>query len=254
MSGNKQTKEMVSSSPYSAYYRYYECGVDSIEALYTVIAELHMPDDFFRYSMDKTVDAKSPPTTDRLVELLQQYRLRLQGRTIDSPSVSKYSTAPLNKQTHGKTTTFHVQKEGNCSLCHDGSHPLYLYAVFKAKSVEEKFNAVSRLKVCTNCLSFYHFAWNCPSRRSCKNCGGRHHSLLDHQHSAMRRTESATEQQPAPTASNTQATLSSNTVRGEVRVILGICQVTVAHRGRLQKARALLDSGSHMSFVSSRLS
>ena len=26
-----------------------ECGVDSIEALYTVIAELHMLDDFFRY-------------------------------------------------------------------------------------------------------------------------------------------------------------------------------------------------------------
>ena len=50
-----------------------ECGVDSIEALYTVIAELHMPDDFFRYWMEKTVDAKSPPTADRLVELLQQY-------------------------------------------------------------------------------------------------------------------------------------------------------------------------------------
>ena len=70
----------------------------------------------------------------------------------------------------------------------------------------------------------------------------------------MRRTESTTQQQPAPTASNTQAIPSSNTVRGEVRVILGVCQVTVAHRGRLQKARALLDSGSHMSFVTSRLS
>ena len=202
--------------------------------------------------MEKTVDTKSLPTADRLVELLQQYRLHLQGRTIDSPLVSKYSTVPLNKQKQGITTTFHVQKEG--SLCHDGSHPLYLCAVFKAKSVEEKFNAASRLKVCTNCLSFNHFARNCPSCRSCKNCGGRHHSYLHCQHTPMRRTESTTEQQPAPTASNTQATLSSNTVRGEVRVILGVCQVTVAHRSRLQKARALLDSGSHMSFVTSRLS
>ena len=92
-----------------------------------------MPDDFFRYWTEKTVDAKSPPTADRLVELLQQYRLRLQGRTTDSPSVSKYSTAPLNKQKQGKTTTFHVQKEGNFSVCHDGSHPLYLCAVFKVK-------------------------------------------------------------------------------------------------------------------------
>ena len=120
--------------------------------------------------------------------------------------------------------------------------------------MEEKFNTASRLKVCTNCLPFNNFARNCPSRRSCKNCGGRHHSLLHRQHSPMRRTESTTEQQPAPTASNTQATPSSNTVRGEVRVILGVCQVTVAHRGRLQKARVLLDSGSHMSIVTSRIS
>ncbi len=35
--------------------------------------------------------------------------------------------------------------------------------------------------------------------------------------------------------------------------LLGICQVTVESRGRKQRARALLDSGSHMSFVTNRL-
>jgi len=54
-----------------------ECAVDSLEVLYTVIAELHIPDEFFRYWMEKTADSKTPPTTDRLIELLQQYRLRL---------------------------------------------------------------------------------------------------------------------------------------------------------------------------------
>ena len=34
---------------------------------------------------------------------------------------------------------------------------------------------------------------------------------------------------------------------------MGICQVIVASKGRQQKARALLDSGSHMSFMTSRL-
>ena len=88
-----------------------ECGVDSIDTLYMVIAELHMPDDFFRYWMEKTVKAKSPPTADRLVELLQQYRLHLQGRTIDSPSVSKHSTAPLNKQNRGKPQLFMFKRK-----------------------------------------------------------------------------------------------------------------------------------------------
>ena len=36
-------------------------------------------------------------------------------------------------------------------------------------------------------------------------------------------------------------------------VVLGVCQVTVESRGRQQKARALLDSGSHMSFMTSCL-
>ena len=39
--------------------------------------------------------------------------------------------------------------------------------------------------------------------------------------------------------------------REEARVVL--CQVTVASKGRQHKARALLDSGCHMSFMTSRL-
>ena len=49
-----------------------ECGVNSLDTLYTVIAELHMPEDFFRYWTEKTADAKTPPTTDKLIEMLQQ--------------------------------------------------------------------------------------------------------------------------------------------------------------------------------------
>ncbi len=41
-----------------------ECAVDSLEALYTVIAELHMPDEFFRYWTEKTTDAKVTPTSE----------------------------------------------------------------------------------------------------------------------------------------------------------------------------------------------
>ena len=63
-----------------------ECAIDMLETLYTVIAELHMPDEFFRYWTERTADSNKPPKTDRLIELLQQYRLRLQGRTDDTPA------------------------------------------------------------------------------------------------------------------------------------------------------------------------
>ncbi len=39
-----------------------ECSVDSLENLYTVIAELLMLDDFFRYWMEKTAESKTTQT------------------------------------------------------------------------------------------------------------------------------------------------------------------------------------------------
>ena len=235
-----------------------ECSVDSLETLYTVIAELLMPDDFFCYWTEKTADAKTPPNSEKLIELLRQYRLRLQGRTLKVSSTPKSSsTACSVKQNQGKplTTTLHVQKVKDCTHCHDGSHPLYLCAAFKAKSVEDRNNAVSRLRVCTNCLSYNHFARDCPSRRSCRECGNRHHSLLHRQRSTSRTTTEDNIAHPpdSTTSTNAHVAPSLNVLKEEARVVLGVCQVNVASRGRQQKARALLDSGSHMSFMTSRL-
>ena len=70
-----------------------ECSVDSLETIYTVIAELLMPDKFFRYWTEITAESRTTPTVDKLVELLQQYRLRLQGRTLDPSKTLKTHTA-----------------------------------------------------------------------------------------------------------------------------------------------------------------
>jgi len=157
------------------------------------------------------------------------------------------------KPKQGKSATLHVQRESNCTQCQNGNHPLYLCAAFKAKSVEERSSTASRLKVCHNCLSYNHFSGDCPSRRSCRDCGGRHHSLLHRQRSSDSSSGNTERQPPAQTATNAHTNPSSNVSHGEARVILGTCQVTVAFKGRLQKVRALLDSGSHLSFLTSRL-
>ena len=227
--------------------------MDSLETLYTVIAELHMLDEFFRYWTEKTADSKTPLNSDKLIELLQQYRLHLQGRTLKDSSTPMSSTGhPLKKKQGIPFTTFHVQKEKDCALCHDGDHPLYLCAAFKAKFIEDRSSTASRLKVCSNCLSYNHFSQVCPSRRSCRECGKHLHSLLHRQRSSSR-TENNTASSPVPASTNAHAASSCNPSREDARVVLGICQVAVASKGRQQKARALLDSGSHMSFMTSRL-
>ena len=182
-----------------------ECGVDSLDTLYTVIAELHMPDNFFRYW------SETLPTTDKLIETLQQYRLCSQSRTVDSSCTLKPSITQVAKPRQSKSTNLHAQKNNNsCNLCHDGNHPLFLCPTFKAKSVEERFSTATKLKVCTNCLSYNHFCRDCPSRRSCKDCGARHHSLLHRQSSSTRRTEDADEQQTTSTSTNAHVTPTCN--------------------------------------------
>ena len=47
-----------------------ECSVDSLETIYTVIAELLMPDEFFRYWTERTAECRTTPTVDKFVELL----------------------------------------------------------------------------------------------------------------------------------------------------------------------------------------
>ena len=210
-----------------------ECAVDSLETIYTVIAELLMPDKIFRYWTERTAESRTTPTVDKLVELLQQYRLRLQGTTLDSLTTLTTHTAYAAKQKQGKSTNLHVRRNENCAFCHDGNHPLYLCAAYKAKLVEDRFNTASRLKVCTNCLSFNHPCRDCPSRSTCRVCGKRHHSLIYRSRPSTHMTNESTttEGQKVSTFTNAHAAPSCNTSRGKAKVVMGICQVTVESRG-----------------------
>ena len=175
------------------------------------------------------------------------------SRILPFPSLLQAVQQNRSKEDRQLSTAVHLQKDKYCSLCHDGNHPLYLCAAFKAKSVEDRISIASRLKVCTNCLSYNHFSQDCPSRRSCRECGKCHHSSVHRQRPSSRTTENNSTSQSVPPSTNAHVSPACNLSREEAKVVLGVCQVTVKCRGRQQKARALLDSGSHMSFMTSRL-
>ena len=104
-----------------------------------------------------------------------------------------------------------------------------------------------------NCLSYNHFSKDCPSTKSCRECSRRHHSLIHRGQSSHR------SMQPAPAASSSTSDTSAHvipslkTAQGKDRAFLGTCQATVDAGGRRQKAKALMDSGSSMSFITNRL-
>ncbi len=45
-------------------------------------------------------------------------------------------------------------------------------------SVADRFKLVQRKKACLNCLSSDHRASECPSKFTCKECKGKHHTLV----------------------------------------------------------------------------
>ncbi|XP_055542996.1 uncharacterized protein LOC129728573 [Wyeomyia smithii] len=64
---------------------------------------------------------------------------------------------------------------GRCTAC-TSDHPLYLCSTFQKMTV-----VVALLKthaLCRNCFRVGHQAKNCTSKYSCRNCRGRHHTLV----------------------------------------------------------------------------
>ena len=119
-------------------------------------------------------------------------------------------------------------------------------------------NTAERLKVCVNCLSHAHFVQDCTSTRLCKYCGCKHHTMLHRQKSSGQGDfNRAPVQQPQPQQQphNTHVALTPvcTAVKGAAAVFLGTCEAIMESKERQQKARALLDSGSHLTFVTTRL-
>lgn len=64
-----------------------------------------------------------------------------------------------------------------CPKC-GGQHPLRRCPVVEAIPVNERFAAIKDLQVCYNCFSPTHMAKSCDSNYRCRNCQGKHNTIL----------------------------------------------------------------------------
>lgn len=118
-----------------------------------------------------------------------------------------------------------------CFLC-DEKHRLPQCDQFLALTPEERKAKVQDLKLCLNCYSRKHFISSCDKPNSCKQCGGKHHPTLHF---------------PKPSTSMTSQVQSSD----ESEILLSAAVVHVRTPIGFKPCRALLDSGSQTSFVTS---
>lgn len=155
---------------------------------------------------------------------------------------------------------------GRCFTC-DESHLLYQCPVFQRLGVSERINLLRTHSLCRNCFRVGHRARHCRSKNSCRNCMGRHHTLVCFkagEYNSAKDVEVVEDddnqranESHSPTVSTQTANVSANMVSASndhlSEVLLATAIVIVEDdNGNRFPARALLDSGSESNFVSER--
>ena len=163
-------------------------------------------------------------------------------------SHNKSSKPPLvqQKRTIKSRYSLYVGEQSApvCKLCHKGNHLLQSCRDFQTQDSTSRYQTVQRLNHCFNCLSSEHRVRECPSKRNCRECGRRHHTML---HKTEMQTPTTTE----PTATNNGTALTA--AIPDHTAVIQTCQVMLETGGRTCAAWAMLDSGSTLSFLTNRV-
>ena len=149
----------------------------------------------------------------------------------DQPEISTPKTTP--KKVHQETHSSTVQHSASCQMKkRSGSHSISQCDRYKQLGTRERKAVVRKLKLCMKCLG-PHFVADCPSKFSGRTCNGRHHTSLHF--------DRPVEQQSGVTSG---ATFSGPSVLLSTAMV-GIDDAA----GETLMFRALLDSGSQTSFI-----
>ncbi|XP_076394279.1 uncharacterized protein LOC143265522 [Megachile rotundata] len=168
------------------------------------------------------------------------------------------------KQNKFRVVTTHVTNtEPVCSLC-KGNHYLHSCSSFLRLTPTERRAKIQELHVCFNCLAAGHRSIDC-TRSVCRKCHKKHNTLLHidytsntspHTHTAPSTSKQNTSNVNAHTITDTQETLTAQTVITLENKVTMLATATVHikdHDGIKHDCRVLLDSGSQSHFISEKL-
>ncbi|XP_069354537.1 uncharacterized protein [Maniola hyperantus] len=149
-----------------------------------------------------------------------------------------------------------IEKKWNCVNC-QGDHYLTECQRFLKMSVEERWALVVKQRICFKCLMGRHRKSKCR-KPPCKSCKRWHHFLLHSENRSSEQTSGATnsarefERENAEQAMTMSLTFPVHAVR-TTRAYLKIIPVEVFGPKGSQKILALLDEGSTVSLLDSRI-
>lgn len=119
------------------------------------------------------------PQLEDMLEFLSRRAARLSKQPRSRQGNAASAQQPIkNKLTHRQPATqaFGISTGQACTICKDGSHPLYRCRKFLDLSVQQRLKVVKDSSFCPNCLN-KHDKTPCKFG-GCKSCGQRHNTLL----------------------------------------------------------------------------
>lgn len=139
-----------------------------------------------------------------------------------------------------------------CISCNKSQHPLFSCDQFLKLTPVQRYELVKQHRVCINCLNPGHIGTGCQSKHTCKQCSGRHNTLLHFKERAPTRVPNpqlglgGTSQSSDPGVS----CCSTEQTPVEHTVLLSTVKVCITDQiGKVHVIRMLLDSGSMNHFI-----
>ena len=198
----------------------------------------------------KYIDMKSaqaPEEIDKVpaerIKQAKPQKSRYKGTT-NSVAAPAVSTPAPSTSVKGRGNS-NIQKSSYpvckyvCPLC-NYNHYAWFCSQFEKMNITQKKEHVRQHNLCHNCLKPNHVAADCRSTYKCKTCQGNHNTLLHE------------ERNPAGSQSqgSTHLTRSSSSVRLTDNLMMTSQVLLTGPTGMTMTVRALLDSGSSLSLVS----
>ena len=166
------------------------------------------------------------------------------------PSLAINSSA-VNAPDTGKSQGDNRGKQSICLLCHS-VHPLYACDVFKKKSINQRLAFVAHHELCCVCFSKEHATVNCPADICCNKCHLNHSTYIHVDDVIVNKDVDVNTVMPSQmqttNSAGTAGANSADDMPSSDYTFMSTVSVVV---NKSYKTRALLDSGSTNSFITS---
>lgn len=168
---------------------------------------------------------------------------------------------PAKKEIHGNfkkvrnvEQNYAVIEGVKCAIC-DKDHYVYHCQLFAKMSINDKYDAIRKCKLCANCLRTGHLKYQCKSLSRCRKCSQKHNTLL-HQVADSSNNINSKNTINSPAIDNPSEQLGETSCVSYThnQILLPTARVLISDIfNNYHECVALLDSGSQSNFISKQL-